>query len=235
MNKKTFTPKKKAFSLIELSIVLIIIGLLVAGVTGGASLIKNAELRAVMGEARGYQTAVNSFFARYNGIPGDYGQTGAAQGGDNNGVINLDNGVNRDEGYIALAVLGNEGFVDATYDRSTSAVDFADTSLTPGTEIPASKLQNAGWIFDSNNDTQNVVVLTKSIAAYNDALTDGSNAAVSLTASDALSIDTKSDDGSAASGVVRNHNGGSCDAAGVYDTAQTTEVCALSFEVGPDA
>ena len=56
--KKTFSSKKSAFSLIELSIVLIIIGLLIAGITGGASLIKSSELRSVMGEARGYAVSV---------------------------------------------------------------------------------------------------------------------------------------------------------------------------------
>ena len=53
---------KKGFSLIELSIVLIIIGLLVAGITGGASLIKSAELRAVMSDIRNYQTAINAYY-----------------------------------------------------------------------------------------------------------------------------------------------------------------------------
>jgi len=70
--KKTFSSKKSAFSLIELSIVLIIIGLLIAGITGGASLIKSSELRSAMGEARGYAVAVNGFYSQYNYLPGDY-------------------------------------------------------------------------------------------------------------------------------------------------------------------
>ena len=66
----------KGFSLIELSIVLIIIGLLVAGITGGASLIKSAELRAVMSEVRNYQTAVNAYYTATGKLPGGLDDTG---------------------------------------------------------------------------------------------------------------------------------------------------------------
>jgi prepilin-type N-terminal cleavage/methylation domain-containing protein len=58
--KKKFSSKKSAFSLIELSIVLIIIGLLVAGVTGGSALIKNAEMRSVITQSQGYQAGVSA-------------------------------------------------------------------------------------------------------------------------------------------------------------------------------
>ena len=44
MNYKKYSDNILAFSLIELSIVLIIIGLLIAGVTGGASLIESAKI-----------------------------------------------------------------------------------------------------------------------------------------------------------------------------------------------
>ena len=64
--------KRSAFSLIELSIVLIIIGLLISGIIGGASLIKSANLRAIMTEARGYNIATSAFYTKYNSLPGDY-------------------------------------------------------------------------------------------------------------------------------------------------------------------
>ncbi len=73
-NKKI--SKALAFSLIELSIVLIIIGLLVAGVTGGASLIESAKVRGFLNEVRGYQQAVNSFYVINYRLPGDLNEDG---------------------------------------------------------------------------------------------------------------------------------------------------------------
>ena len=59
------------FTLIELSIVLVIIGLIVGGVLTGQDLIKAAEIRATVGQYEKYNTAVNTFRTKYNGIPGD--------------------------------------------------------------------------------------------------------------------------------------------------------------------
>ena len=67
---------KKAFSLIELSIVLIIIGLLVAGITGGQSLIKSAKMRTIVTEIRNYEQALNSFYLLKDYLPGDIRRTG---------------------------------------------------------------------------------------------------------------------------------------------------------------
>ncbi|MFO0389370.1 MAG: type II secretion system protein [Alphaproteobacteria bacterium] len=59
------------FTLIEISIVLVIIGLVTAGVLVGKDLIRQAELRSVITDFERYNTAVNAFRAKYNCLPGD--------------------------------------------------------------------------------------------------------------------------------------------------------------------
>lgn len=68
---KTRNKTQCGFSLIELSIVLIIIGLLVAGITGGQSLIESARARALMNELQGLDQAVSTYFAAKGKLPGD--------------------------------------------------------------------------------------------------------------------------------------------------------------------
>ena len=58
------------FSLIELSIVLIILGLLVAGVTGGASLIKSAKVNKICNQLTNLRQAWNSYYVQYGEVAG---------------------------------------------------------------------------------------------------------------------------------------------------------------------
>ncbi|MBN9993879.1 prepilin-type N-terminal cleavage/methylation domain-containing protein, partial [Listeria monocytogenes] len=64
-------PAKPGFSLIELSIVLVILGLLTGGILAGQSLIRAAELRSVGEEYQKNRTAVATFRDKYFAIPGD--------------------------------------------------------------------------------------------------------------------------------------------------------------------
>ena len=62
---------RAAFSLVELSIVLVILGLLTGGILTGQNLIRAAELRSVVTEFQTYQTAVMTFRDKYFALPGD--------------------------------------------------------------------------------------------------------------------------------------------------------------------
>jgi prepilin-type N-terminal cleavage/methylation domain-containing protein len=59
------------FTLIELSIVLVIIGLLVGGLLVGRDLIKAAEIRSSLSQLEQFQSAVGAFRLKYNCRPGD--------------------------------------------------------------------------------------------------------------------------------------------------------------------
>lgn len=63
--------KQSGFSLVELSIVLVILGLLVGGVLAGQSLIRAAELRAVSTEYSRWVAATRTFQDKYFALPGD--------------------------------------------------------------------------------------------------------------------------------------------------------------------
>lgn len=60
-----------AFTLIELSIVLVIIGLIVGGVLVGRDMYEIAQARALMQQMQDIQVAVNTFRLKYSCLPGD--------------------------------------------------------------------------------------------------------------------------------------------------------------------
>lgn len=67
----SITRNNRAFTLIELSIVIVIIGLIVAGIVAGQSLVQQAKLRTITSEVEKIRTALNTFRLQYNGLPGD--------------------------------------------------------------------------------------------------------------------------------------------------------------------
>jgi hypothetical protein len=60
-----------AFSLLEISIVLIIVGLIAGGIIGGQSLMKNSKIRNIAVRAQEYVASIDNFKQKYNALPGD--------------------------------------------------------------------------------------------------------------------------------------------------------------------
>ena len=77
--------KRNGFTLVELSIVLVIIGLLIGGILVAQSMIDTARAQKVVQELQQYQVMVNNFGTKYNSLPGDASVFTPA--GNNDGII----------------------------------------------------------------------------------------------------------------------------------------------------
>lgn len=71
MEKCALHRRTAGFTLIEMSIVLVIIGLIVGGILVGNEMIKAAGMRRIISQIESYSTAVQVFRGKYNNYPGD--------------------------------------------------------------------------------------------------------------------------------------------------------------------
>jgi prepilin-type N-terminal cleavage/methylation domain-containing protein len=88
---------QKGFTLVEIAIVLVIIGLLLGGVLKGQELIQNAKVKRLVDDMKGTQAMLASYQDRYRALPGDdltaatrfpvLGASPAATNGNGNGLI----------------------------------------------------------------------------------------------------------------------------------------------------
>jgi len=88
---------QSGFTLVEIAIVLVIVGLLLGGVLKGTELIENSKVKRAANEINGVSAAYHSYVDRYSRIPGDDGNAAIVQargaawtgvlGGNNNGVL----------------------------------------------------------------------------------------------------------------------------------------------------
>jgi len=91
--------KQSGFTLIEIAIVLVIIGLLLGGVLKGQELITQAKIRNVANDLNGMSAAVYGYQDRYKKFPGDDNDAAtrwtnpATVSGDGNGAVGAAGGL----------------------------------------------------------------------------------------------------------------------------------------------
>ena len=59
------------FTLVELAIVMIIIGLLIGGILKGQELINNARVSSTVSQTKAIETGISAFRDKYAAVPGD--------------------------------------------------------------------------------------------------------------------------------------------------------------------
>lgn len=141
-SKKT-TNSTGGFSLVELSIVLVILGLLVGGVLSGQSLIRAAETRALVTEQQRFRAAVSAFRDKYLALPGDMANASnffaGANNGDGNGIIVNNSDPIYNEISNFWLHLSSSGLLESSYTQA------AGTTFIAGTNCPQSRLGDAAW------------------------------------------------------------------------------------------
>lgn len=217
----------KGFTLVELSIVIVIIGFLVAGIAGASSMIEQARIRSVITDLSSLTVAYNTFKAKYNNIPGDMataesywpiGTCGNDAGdctGNADGSIQSANtigGTGGDEVRPALKELALAGLISIGGPTLTAGTV---PILRPGVNAPASKIAGVGYYF-TNVQGFNAI----SIGRYDPTNASGSGLLDygALTPLEAFIIDQKIDDGTATSnGVLTGWSTGNIEAGQAID------------------
>lgn len=202
------TTLQSGFSLVELSIVLVILGLLVGGILAGQSLIRAAELRAITTEQQRFNTAMSAFRDKYFAIPGDFRATTTGFSattwigqGDGDAMIETTATATTNEYSLAWIHLSAAGLIEGTY------TNIADTTFTIGTHNPRSKVGGAGWNINYIGSIATTPTANYFEGNYGNAFLFGGGTSATLPTAvlkpeEAWNLDTKVDDGKPATGMV---------------------------------
>lgn len=216
---------KNGFSLVELSIVLVILGLLTGGILAGQNLIRAAELRAIPTEFSAYQSAALIFRDQYLALPGDMrnatdfwgemincnvaGTSGVGTqicNGDGDGIIEYSNvsaPLQNGETFMFWKHLVNAGLISGEYTVLSGPGNHWHAIV--GENIPKSRMDNAGWSISYTTVAPSVYNVD-----YNKAFLFGRNSffgtsingGAILTPEEAWNVDAKMDDGMPGTGQV---------------------------------
>ncbi len=199
------------FTLVEMSIVLVIIGLIVGGVLVGQDLVKGAQIRATVAQLQQYDAAINTFRGKYDQFPGDMpaGKNTAFFG---TAVTLSGNAGLRGNGRLddtgTAATVGNAGYDGELADfwLHLSAANmiggsYVDGGATPAADVnyPGTKLKKGG-ILAVSSGAINYWLIGVGSGTTNADMDMGVTSGISP--EEAFGIDSKLDDGLANTGIT---------------------------------
>jgi len=210
------THQQRGFTLVEIAIVLVVIGLILGGVMKGQRLIDGARVRSLISDVNGIRTAWFSFQDRYRSLPGDFPNAttqidSAALPGNGNGKI--DDGQERASVWQQLALAG---FINGDFDGKQATTGTANDVECAQSTCPRNPY-NGYYKISFGSQASNAT------GPANEFFTGG-QIPVSILAQ----MDTRLDDGRADSGRFRVHKAfaDTCTANGEWDVPTGHVNCA---------
>jgi prepilin-type N-terminal cleavage/methylation domain-containing protein len=191
----------KAFTLIELAIVVVILGLITVGVLGAQSLIESAKINSVTNELKQYKTAMLAFQLEYDAIPGDMDNAAdywpSAVNGNGDKIINTAEG-NHFWLHLQYARILPHIDVNVSYGEVYSSYG-KETLWKATTGLPRSRRARTAAVYGQR--AQVTLTLTRHLGVAN------GEWGAALTPEDTKRVDEKIDDGHASKGFILGSNG----------------------------
>jgi prepilin-type N-terminal cleavage/methylation domain-containing protein len=253
--------KSFGFTLLELSVVIVLIGLSVAAVVGGFTLVRQSKTRSIISDYNKYKIAASSFKLEYNSLMGDLANASAYGLGDNGNGDRIIHGRLSEIGY-AWQHLKNAGLVSGAYNVGQSyypgnspPTAFGKDIYPIFTSVPRG---NSSWNNDNCIFTWGDAIYLKHTAmnliafgerdigqGYPGQGYDCPQVGF-LTVAEASGLDKKIDDGLPDTGILfvantawYNTDGNRCVDKGInqsqpvnYDYNETEKTCRLIFKLG---
>lgn len=184
------------FTIVEMAVSIVIIGLVVGGILAGADLIRSSKRQEVIKEYGRFDAAVNNFYLKYNGIPGDFARATSfwptASNGNGDGRIDYNGSfVATGEEHYAWQHMVLAGMIEGDYNGAGADLE----------SIPESKFDGYYRISYQSN----VYEISDNMISLN-GLKNGIPNGPIFSLSDMNSIEKIIDDGKADKGKVLGFN-----------------------------
>jgi prepilin-type N-terminal cleavage/methylation domain-containing protein len=153
--------KSNGFTLVELAIVLMIIGLLIGGILRGQELIQNARVVSFARQVNAYRAAFITFQDSYGAKPGDIAAAtsripncnagnSCVNGNGNNVIGDLDNSPWYTNTYSSVTVENPQAWKHMALANLILGIDSSASALSWGASNPTTALGNGFLIISSN-------------------------------------------------------------------------------------